>query len=103
MKNLIGVAVAALILIVASPVLAQQGCGPRAPFIQHLFDKYGEVPVGRGIAFRGSVMELFVSDEGSWTLFVTRPGGLACLYATGQRWENFPIPLEQPEEPGSSI
>jgi len=69
-------------------VLAQPVCGPRADFLRHLQDKYGERPVGIGLTGGGGVLELLVEPGGkSWTIFVTTPGGVSCVVAAGQAWE----------------
>ena len=41
-----------------------------------------------GLAARGSVVEVFASDEtGTWTITVTNPAGVTCLVASGQSFE----------------
>ena len=33
-----------------------------------------------------SVIELFVSQTGSWTILLTLSNGLACITAAGEKW-----------------
>ena len=41
-----------------------------------------------GIGANNAIVEVFASDQtGSWTITVTAPGGLTCLVASGQAFE----------------
>jgi hypothetical protein len=37
------------------------------------------------------VLEVFVSDTGTWTVVVTDPKGVSCVLAAGQSWEEIPV------------
>jgi hypothetical protein len=39
-----------------------------------------------------AVLEIFVSDSGTWTVVVTDPKGVSCVLAAGQSWEEIPSP-----------
>ena len=39
-------------------------------------------------------MQLFVSQQGSWTILVTKTDGQACIVAAGQNWEKLPALAE---------
>lgn len=73
----------------AAPALAQMplACGDRADVVEQLRAKFGEVPRAIGLTRGGAVIELFVSEEGSFTILLSFPNGRACLQATGDQWE----------------
>ena len=52
-----------------------------------LATKYGETRRSIGLAANNTVMELFASPTGSWTITVTLPEGMTCLMASGQGFE----------------
>lgn len=67
-------------------------CAERGMATSQLHELYGERRIGYGLAANGSVIELFASPNGSFTLFATFPEGVSCLIATGQSWEPPPEP-----------
>lgn len=90
----------ALAVLAASPVAAQEPqCGPRDPFVKTLADSYGESRVGVGIEARGGLVELYADpDDGSWTLLVVRPDGIACMVSEGHQWT-----IEAPAKKGVAL
>lgn len=73
------------IIISVLPVGAQGVCAMRADFVE-ITKKYKEQLVGRGIAGR-SMIEVFVSEEGSFTVFSTSTNGVSCMIAAGRDWQ----------------
>ena len=70
-------AAAGLCIAVATPVEAQApACVKRTDLVQHLASKYKEAPVA-----------------------VTMPGGLTCMIATGQSWQDLPRVTASVETP----
>ncbi len=62
-------------------------CLPHADAITELKESYNEVPRGLGVGQRGfSVVELFVSPEGTWTVLITGTNGMSCIGASGDTW-----------------
>lgn len=83
-------AAAALYLVSTTEVFAQNGrnCAPREAVIDRLAEGYGETRQSVGLGSNNSMVEVFASEEtGSWTITVTTPGGLTCLVASGQSFE----------------
>ncbi|MGJ8616021.1 MAG: hypothetical protein ACSHWS_04210 [Sulfitobacter sp.] len=81
---------AALVLAATTDVAAQSSrtCGPRVAVVAKLAERYGETRQSMGIGADNAVVEVFASAEtGSWTITVTKPGGLTCLVASGQAFE----------------
>lgn len=74
----------------AADAQAQMLCGQRASIIDGLSKKYKEMPNAFGISGEKMLVELFTSEQGSWTMLMTRPGGVSCIMAVGQSWEQFP-------------
>jgi len=77
-------------IVLSGDAQAQMLCGQRASIIDGLNKKYKEQPNAFGISGDKTLVELFTSESGSWTMLMTRPGGVACIMAVGQSWEQFP-------------
>lgn len=66
-------------------------CGKRTDLLKHLASRFSEAPVASGVTENGGMVEVLASNDGAtWTLLVTVPGGLTCLLAAGEGWENLP-------------
>lgn len=74
------------VIIAVLPVSAQTVCAARADLVKILTDKHKEQLVGRGIAGR-SIVEVYVSETGSFTVFRSSPNGVSCMMAAGQDWQ----------------
>lgn len=82
--------------VVAAPALAQQQAAPcvkRSAFLKHLSANYAEAPIAMGVTASGRVLEVVVSEEGTWTIIITMPNGLACGIASGDSWEAVLAPI----------
>ena len=72
-------------------IAPQPLCGFRDNVLAQLASKYGEQPIGRGVANTSALIELLTAADGkTWTIIVTRPDGWACLVAEGQGWRTIP-------------
>jgi hypothetical protein len=78
-----------LLALAAQDVSAQtqRQCGPRDKVVERLASGYGESRQGIGLGSGNSVVEIFASETGSWTITVTNPHGVMCLIAAGQAFE----------------
>lgn len=88
-------ALAALALIGCAPAHAQESppCMGLADARAFLYSEYGEVSVGYGLDVSGSyVIEVYVSEKGSYTIIGVMPDDKACLIAQGYNW----VFVEQP-------
>ncbi|MGV6813089.1 MAG: hypothetical protein ACWA47_12625 [Brevirhabdus sp.] len=65
-----------------------RNCAPRASVLEHLASNFGERRRAIGLNANNTVMELFASETGSWTITITLPNGLTCLAAAGQAFED---------------
>jgi len=85
-------ALMAIVLVSITPSLSQAQshafCGERASVVAGLENKYSETPVSIGLATNGAVIEIFASQQGSFTIMITTPKGRSCLVAAGHNWES---------------
>ena len=64
-------------------------CLERGDLVDTLVTRHGERPVGRGVTDGGGLVERYESPGGrTWTWVLSTPGGLACVVATGQGWQD---------------
>ena len=75
---------------ISTAAAAQPVCGSHGAISENLNKGYAEAPVSMGVTTSGSVIEVFASETGTWTLVITQPNGLSCLIAAGQDWESLP-------------
>ncbi|MGI9414387.1 MAG: hypothetical protein ACR2PM_12000 [Hyphomicrobiales bacterium] len=74
------------------PANAQKRCVAHDGAVKQLAKKYKEQVVGRGLAKGNKTMvELFVSKKGSWTLVATNTKGASCVVAAGENWFEVPV------------
>lgn len=76
-----------LMALAAPPAIGQAVCGDRLEIISRLESVYQEKPFAIGLAGNVGVVEVYVSEEGSWTILLTQPTGVSCLIAAGDNWE----------------
>ncbi len=85
MKRTLKASLVVSLLVIAGA--AQGQCLPHEEAIARLQRDRSETAMGFGLGNRGrAVLELFVSDTGSWTILVTRTNGLSCITASGESW-----------------
>mgnify|MGYP001300234487 CR=1 FL=1 len=86
MAVLLGYAIA--LLSSASPAFAQgTKCLPRQALVKNLAEKYHEPLTGGGLQNPRQLLEIWTSPEtGSFTVFITRADGVACIVATVKHW-----------------
>ncbi len=91
------IVIASALLLLAQPANAQQVCAPREKAALHIEEKFDEQVVGRGLTPNGKAMvELFVSESGSWTVLVSDPRGRSCVVAIGESWQHIPLLVGDP-------
>ena len=80
------------------PVATAQNtpCAERTNVVDTLDSQYKESPRAIGLVSQKAVLELFVSDSGTWTVVVTDPQGVSCVLAAGQSWEEIPVASNAP-------
>ena len=80
-------------ILISTAAAAQPVCGSHGTVSDNLRNGYSEAPVSMGVTTSGAVIEVFASEDGTWTLVITQPNGLSCLIAAGQDWESLPTLL----------
>ena len=63
-------------------------CGPRADVVAQLGGQFAESQKAIGLLGEEAVMEVFVSEHGSWTILTTDVQGVSCLVAAGEGWDD---------------
>jgi hypothetical protein len=58
-------------------------CSPHADMLLVLAQQYGEAPQAIGLVGGSRVIEVLSSKEGTFTILVTQPDGMACILAAG--------------------
>ena len=58
--------------------------------------EYGEKVLGRGVSGDGTLVEIYLSPNGSFTVIKTTPAGLSCVVDFGDGWQT----LDQLEQVG---
>ena len=62
-------------------------CAPRADMVQALDDRFQESQTAQGVVNPNVVMEVFVSEQGTWTILATGTDGNSCVISAGEGWE----------------
>ncbi|MCG7493909.1 hypothetical protein [Thalassobius sp. Cn5-15] len=67
-------------------------CFPRTVLIEKLQSRYSEQLSGGGLQNAKQLLEVWTSPKtGSFTVFITRADGMACIMATGQNWSSMAV------------
>jgi len=96
-RMLVALGFVAATLAASGSAAAQQVCGTHEVAKDQLEKQFDEKVVGRGLANSGKAMfELFVSENGTWTVMVSEPRGRSCILASGESWEHLPLLIGDP-------
>lgn len=76
-----------LMLMSGTPAAAQELCAQRDELVKSLAEKYRENPAAVGQIDGNAVIEVFVSNAGSWTILATGTDGNSCVVSAGEGWE----------------
>lgn len=76
----------------ADSPIAEIVCAPSAEMRDRLTRDYGATLTGTGLRDQDSVMELWSSDRGDWTLVVAYATGQRCIVAMGEAWDSLTPP-----------
>jgi hypothetical protein len=97
-SSLCAAAAVAVLSFHPMPVATAQDtpCAERNNVVDTLGSQYKESPRAIGLVSKEAVLEIFVSDSGTWTVVVTDPQGVSCVLAAGQSWEEIPVASNAP-------
>lgn len=73
--------------LAAQSPIAEVICAPRAEMAQRLSLTYGARLTGQGVRNLETVMEVWTTPRGDWTLVQSYAEGRACIVAMGDGWE----------------
>lgn len=84
----------ALLPFLAGTAAAQLArCEARADIVATLSDTFGEKQYAYGLLGPQAIIEVFVSQKGTWTMVLTGSDGTSCILAAGLGWETVPQPV----------
>ncbi|WP_173933650.1 hypothetical protein [Chelativorans sp. Marseille-P2723] len=63
-------------------------CAPRDDLVAQLGSQYNEDQKAVGLLGEQAVMEVFASEQGSWTILTTDIHGTSCIVAAGEGWDD---------------
>jgi hypothetical protein len=86
------VAAAALAWSVSPSSATTVVCGAHDAIVSSLTESFHEQRESIGLTDGGMLIEIFVSDEGRWTMVMSSPAGISCIIASGESWERMPKP-----------
>ena len=81
-------------LMIAGTARAESICAEHQKIVDQLTSRYGETRQSLGLASNGSVVEVFASKAGTWTILVTDADGQTCLAAAGEAWQEIAAAIE---------
>jgi hypothetical protein len=96
-KSALLVAAATLAVVTGTQTAFAQKCAPREVFEDYLKNRYEERQDAIGVTPNGHLMEVFVSEQGTWTLLMSLPNGTSCILAAGEGWQNQLVAANAPE------
>jgi hypothetical protein len=86
--RVVGATLGLSMLLGANAALAAPLCARDEVVSKQLERGYGELPIARGLASDGKLLQVFASEDGlSWTVVLTRPDGVSCVAASGRHWQ----------------
>lgn len=63
-------------------------CAPRDDLIAQLGTQFNEDQKAVGLLGEQAVMEVYASDQGTWTILTTDINGTSCIIAAGEGWDD---------------
>ena len=85
----LGAAILVPSFMISDASAAMRVCGERVKMTKMLSGKYQEKPKAIGVSSTGkTVLEVFTSSEGSWTLLLTTAKGMTCIMGAGHSWQD---------------
>lgn len=85
---LLAASMAAFATLFAPPSEAADRCAARADMIKALDQRFHENPAALGMVNPNVVLEIFVSDKGTWTIIATGTDGKSCVLSAGEGWQS---------------
>ena len=97
MKIIFSLIATVSLFISTGSATAEQICVPRDRAVNQLEKQFQENVSGRGLTVNGRQMiELFVSETGSWTVLASDPAGFSCVIVSGESWQGTATLIGEP-------
>ena len=94
-RTLTAAVLAGLAAVWLAPVAeAQTACGKRETIVKMLSDKFSEQRHGGGTSGQSSLIEVYTSPSGTWTIIASGARGFSCVIAAGNDWNDFARKIE---------
>ena len=71
----------------ATPAMPGPTCAPRETLVAALAQDFQERMDWAGLSNAGTLVELYLSKRGTWTLIVSTADGVSCIVAAGDYWD----------------
>ena len=71
-------------------------CGKRDDIRKLLTDRYQESSRGVGMVSNKGVVELLISETGTWSILMTTATGSTCIVAAGHTWQELAAEIKGP-------
>jgi hypothetical protein len=62
-------------------------CGTRDEIVKKLSEEFKEAPQSVGVVNQDAVVEVFVSENGTWTIIASGTDGKSCVLSSGEGWD----------------
>lgn len=85
--SLIAAAAATAMLLPLGAASAAVPCAERGEIVKKLSDEYQEKAQAVGVINPDAVVEIFVSENGTWTILATGTDGKSCVLSAGEGWD----------------
>ena len=86
--RLIAAAAASAMLLPLGAATAAVPCAERGEIVKKLSDEYKEKAQAVGVINPDAVVEIFVSENGTWTILATGTDGKSCVLSAGEGWDS---------------
>lgn len=81
------------VVFASTAAQAEMLCGERQQIVDELKKTWQEDRTAIGLSNNGGVLEVYSSEEGTWTLLLTMPEGQTCMIGAGEHFEITEIAL----------
>ena len=76
---------------IAGNAQAAPQCSGHDKIAETLGNKFKETRRIMGVVNSKTVMEIFTSPKGTWTVVITDTSGLSCITTFGEEWQDVPV------------
>jgi len=91
--------VLSLLASAATPAVAQMLCVDRVDMLNRLASEYEEELIEVKMMEEHGLLEILASSsQGTWTLLLTKPGGISCVLASGKGLDKSKLRMVMPTE-----